>query len=485
MTFKELPLQPQLQAGLDELGYTEPTPIQAQALPLLLKNPHTHVHGQAQTGTGKTLAFGLPLLNMIDPSVKKVQGLIVAPTRELAVQIHQSLAGLARFRGISVVAVYGGVSIEKQFSELRAKPHIVVGTPGRLNDHIERRTLALDQTTIVVLDEADIMLDMGFKDDVDQLIRATPANRSLWLFSATVKAGINDLMKTHMPNPVKLSASSSQVASSNTTQYYALLSRKNRFEGLCRIIETTDDIYGFIFCQTKALTAEIADELIKRGYHAQALHGDMSQALRNQVIRRFKNREFSLLVATDVAARGLDVPEITHVFNYGIPEDQESYIHRIGRTGRAGLKGTAIALIDPFHEFRIKSLVRRYKMNIVPYEIPSKTALMEKRLEKVKSSIAAMANKPMNSSYDSVLYEAFSKMNHEELVKSLVGCTQKIFGTFTDDQESLFAPSREGRSDSQESERGGDRYGSRNRGGFYRGRRSSGGFGRRTGGFRR
>lgn len=457
--FNQFPLHPQIQGALAALGFTEPTPIQAQTLPILLKDPKTHLHGQAQTGTGKTLAFGLPLVHHIDPTSKKVQALVVAPTRELAVQIYQSLLTIAQARGISIAAVYGGVSIERQFRDLRSMPQIVVGTPGRLNDHINRRTLKLDDCQIVVLDEADIMLDMGFKDEVEELISATPKTRALWLFSATVKDGISDLIKSHMPNPASVRVSSTNVASTNTAQFYAVVPRRSRFEALCRIIETTEDLYGFVFCQTKALTAELADMLIKRGYRAQALHGDMGQNLRNQVIKGFKEKRFQLLVATDVAARGLDVPDVTHVINYGLPEDQEIYIHRIGRTGRAGKLGIAITLIDSNQEWRLKSLVRRYKMNVTPYEIPTASSIMEKRVVKIINELKQMANIESRNSYEMAVAQQLATLNHDELVKALVGAAQKIYGSFATEQEQIHAaPSSDDREESKQRRGGGRRF---------------------------
>ena len=229
VSFNDLPLHAQIKQALAALELVTPTPIQAQTLPILLDNSRTHFHGQAQTGTGKTLAFGLPLLQDIDPSIRKVQSLVVAPTRELADQIFQSLIKVARYRGISIVSIYGGMPIDRQMRELNAKPHIVIGTPGRLSDHIQRRTLSLADVKIVVLDEADIMLDMGFKEDVDAIINHTPADRSIWLFSATVKTGISDLMRSHMPNPVSVRASSTDVANANTKQYYVVVARRQRF----------------------------------------------------------------------------------------------------------------------------------------------------------------------------------------------------------------------------------------------------------------
>lgn len=445
-SFNDFELHSQLKQAIATLGYTEPTPIQAQTLPVLLANARTHFHGQAQTGTGKTLAFGLPLLQHVDPTVKKVQGLVIAPTRELVVQIYQNLAHLAQFRGVSVVAIYGGVSIEKQMRDLRNGAHIVVGTPGRLNDHISRKTLRLDGTKIVILDEADVMLDMGFKEEVDELINATAYDRSLWLFSATVKSCINDLMKSHMPNPVSVRVNATSVANDNTKQYYAIANRRQRFEVLCRIIESVEDLYGFVFCQTKMMTADVAQMLEKRGYKAQALNGDMSQVRRNQVIKAFKNKEFDLLVATDVAARGLDVQDVTHVINYGLPEDQESYIHRIGRTGRAGKQGVAITLVDPYQQFRLNSLSRRYRITIDPIALPTAQEMVQKQVLKAQQSIQELAKQPLNRVHEQELEKIISQFTHEQLVRALTACTSRLFMNVAPEEvsEESFAPAQRG-----------------------------------------
>jgi ATP-dependent RNA helicase DeaD len=479
-SFNDFSLHAQIKQALSHLGLTTPTPIQAQALPILLDNSRTHFHGQAQTGTGKTLAFGLPLLQDIDPSVKKVQGLVVAPTRELADQIYQSLIQVARYRGIVIVPIYGGMPIDRQIRELNAKPHLVIGTPGRLNDHIQRRTLNLSDVKIVVLDEADIMLDMGFKDEVEEIINLTPANRSIWLFSATVKSGISDLMKSHMPNPVSVRVSATSVANSSTKQYYAMVPRRHRFEALSRILESETDMYGFVFCPTKIITGEVAEMLGKRGYKARALHGDMGQSSRNQVIRAFKNREFSFLVATDVAARGIDVSGITHVINYGLPEDQESYIHRIGRTGRAGKEGVAITIIDPQMRYRINSLARRYNVTIEQMTLPTADEINQKRVQKMFTAINEQAKKELLKPAELSLYEELSSLSHPELIKALVNCAQQLYGAVAQEGEDLNVSATDDRS---YRDRGGERsfrprrFGGRGggrRGGFGGGRRSFG-----------
>ena len=393
-SFKELPLHPQILTTLDGLGFTQPTDIQGKAIPMLLGSKRVDFWGQAQTGTGKTLAFGIPLIHGINPQDKRLQALIVAPTRELVVQIMQSLRPIAQPMGITVDAIYGGASMRDQINSLKRGLHIVVGTPGRINDHLNRKTLSLAHLKTLVLDEADIMLDMGFKEEMDEILAAAPDERQIWLFSATVKPGINQIMHEHMQNTVSVSASKQQVGASNTKQYFSMVPHRNRFEALCRFIDSNPSFYGFIFCQTKILTAELAEKLAAAGYPANALHGDMSQGLRNAVIKKFKNKDFNILVATDVAARGIDVSDLTHVINYSLPNDHEGYVHRIGRTGRAGKEGIAITFIGGKNELRhVKMLERKFKLVINPIDVPTAQDIQKVYLQRACDYLETLAQK--------------------------------------------------------------------------------------------
>ena len=387
-TFKDFLLNATLQKALDDLGFVEPTEIQKKAIPLLLAHAKVDFHGQAQTGTGKTLAFGIPLLQRIDVSKRVPQAVIVAPTRELALQIKESINALARPMDIKMEVIYGGVSMEDQIAALRRGCHIVVGTPGRLNDHLRRKTLSVTSAQTFILDEADIMLDMGFKEEVDEILRYVPQNREIWLFSATIKQGISDIMRTHMRDPLSVRVSKKQVAVAATKQYFCVVPPRSRMQALMRFIESAPDFYGFIFCQTKILTGEVAEQLIKNGYNVGALHGDMSQVQRNLVIKKFKNRELTILVATDVAARGIDVANLSHVVNYSIPEDHESYIHRIGRTGRAGKEGIAITLINKSNLRELEYIRRKFNIVIDPIDVPSREVIVKARLEEASRYIA-------------------------------------------------------------------------------------------------
>ncbi len=441
-SFKELALAPQIANALQKLGFETPTEIQAKAIPLLLDAKNIDIHGQAQTGTGKTLAFGIPLIQNIDVNNRTVQGLIVAPTRELVVQICQSLRSVAQEMNIEIAPIYGGVSMEEQIRLLKRGVHIVVGTPGRLNDHLRRKILNLKSLTTLVLDEADIMLDMGFKEEVDEILKCAPANRQIWLFSATVKQGINDIMRAHMKNPVSVRVSQQNVGTSKTQQFYCVVPMRDRIAALSRFIDSVPEFYGFVFCQTKLLTAEVAEHLSRRGYTANALHGDMSQVQRNRVIKMFKQRDFTILVATDVAARGIDVSDLTHVINYSLPDDQESYVHRIGRTGRAGKDGIAITFVSQSETRYVGGLQRKFKVVINPIAVPSSDVIAQVRMQEadeyVKSIIAPSSRQ---SSYAAGLNQLVSSFSQQDLSQALVTLLdEKFFKHLASDQAIKFAP---------------------------------------------
>ena len=414
-TFKDLTIASDILEALDKLGFTEPTEIQKKAIPLLLSSDKIDFHGQAQTGTGKTLAFGIPLLQKIDRTKLVPQALVVAPTRELAVQIYESLRSTASHVGIKMVVIYGGMSIEDQMATLRRGVHVVIGTPGRLNDHLRRGTLKVDAVKVLVLDEADIMLDMGFKDEIDEILEYVPDDRAIWLFSATVKPGIEKLKAAYMQEPVSVRVSQKQVGTEQTKQYYCIMPFKYRLHAVTRFIQSVPDFYGFIFCQTKILTAEVAEQLIKRGYNVGALHGDMSQAQRNLVIRKFRNKEITIVVATDVAARGIDVPDLTHVINYSLPEDLESYVHRIGRTGRAGKEGTAITFVTKSELRTIHHLERQFTVAIRPIEVPSTEDLVQARLHEIRDYLTAAAHTKQQVGYGEQLKELIQLFNKQDL----------------------------------------------------------------------
>lgn len=466
--FKDLNLNANIQAALDKLGFTEPTEIQAKAIPVLLEN-ETDFHGQAQTGTGKTLAFGIPLVQKIDPSKRVIQALIVAPTRELVLQIVSSLEPICKNANISVCPVYGGVSIIKQITDLR-RAHIVVGTPGRLNDHLNRKTLVLKDLDVLVLDEADIMLDMGFKEEIDEILKFAPENRRIWLFSATVKPGISDIKNSHMKNVVTVRVSANKIGTQNTKQFYCIASSSQRLNALCSIVDSDPEFYGFIFCPTKMLTAEISEKLSAHGYDVNCLHGDMNQASRTKVIQQFRDKKFSILVATDVAARGIDVPDITHVVNYALPNDHENYVHRIGRTGRAGKTGTAITLINGSEIRKIKSLGSRFNVEIQAMNVPQMKDLLEIQAKKMQECIAKFSEKSeLATKYSKELEKTLATFSPEVTMNILHNMlADKFFQKF---EANLKAEKIAKSSDRSERSDRGDRYGRNDR--FDRGDRNA------------
>lgn len=429
--FKDFVLAAPVQQTLDTLGFTEPTEIQRKAIPALLAASKVDVHGQAQTGTGKTLAFGIPLLHRIDTKSKKTQALVVAPTRELAVQIYESLKPFAQAMGISIEPIYGGMSMELQMRALKRGVQIVIGTPGRLNDHVRRRTLDLTGISTLVLDEADIMLDMGFKEEMDEILACAAKDREIWLFSATVKPGINAIMREHMKDPISLRVSKQNVGTVSTKQYFCAIPMKSRLAALCRFIESAPEFYAFIFCQTKILTSDVAEQLLLRGYKVGALHGDMSQTQRNGVIKKFKNKEITIVVATDVAARGIDIANLTHVINYSLPEDHESYVHRVGRTGRAGKEGVAITFIGRSEMRLIQMIQRKFNVVIEPLDVPSREQIVKGRIAQINEWLAQEQGHQKVAQVPQELMTMLHQLSEEEVRSHLaVLLYDKFLATF-------------------------------------------------------
>jgi len=341
--FKDLPLNPTVMKGIEELGFSNLFPIQAQAIIPLLEGKD--VIGQAQTGTGKTAAFGIPMVERLDPKINRVQGLVLEPARELAIQVAEHISSLCRYAAFKVLPIYGGESIQKQIYALERGVHIVVGTPGRIIDHIKRGTLNLRSVKIVVLDEADRMLDMGFIDDIEYILSKVPADRQTSLFSATIDQSAMSVCNRYMKTPEKILVSKDEIALTQINQHYRVVNPKNKFEILCNILDQNHIERAIIFCRTRKGTSILADKLKARGYDAESFHAGFTQPQRQFVVDSFRKRKLKLLVATDVAARGLDIEGITHIINYDIPLDALVYFHRIGRTARMGLEGTAISLV--------------------------------------------------------------------------------------------------------------------------------------------
>lgn len=359
--FEQLGLDTALVESITQMGYTTPTPIQKLVIPHVLSNPGDVV-ALAQTGTGKTAAFGLPLIQQLEPGLKTVQALVLSPTRELCVQIAENMQNfLPKGRKYNVVAVYGGTNIMHQIKDIKRGADIIVATPGRLMDLIDRKAVDLSTIHHIVLDEADEMLNMGFRDDIEHILGFTPDEKFVWLFSATFSSDIRKIASRYMNNPTELTANPSNEINQNIDHTYMVVEERFRFEALKRIVDFTPDIFGLIFCRTKLDAQEVAERMVKEGYVADSLHGDLSQQQRDRVMAKFRNRTLKLLVATDVAARGIDVDDITHVIHYNQPDDIEYYTHRSGRTGRQGKTGTSILIASPRDLGRITQLERFLK----------------------------------------------------------------------------------------------------------------------------
>ena len=421
MTFKDLGLREELNKAVESLGFVNPMPIQEQAIPTILYND-VNLIALAQTGTGKTAAFGLPILNRIDMEQEHTQAVIICPTRELCIQIANDLKKFAQYiKDLRIVPVYGGASIEVQIKELKRTTHIVVATPGRLNDLLLRKKVSISKVKYVVLDEADEMLNMGFKDDLDNILFKTPEDKNTYLFSATMPKEVEEIADTYISNPVRIQIGERNEGSKNVQHFYYLVHQKDRYLALKRIADYYPDIYAIIFCRTKVETQEVADMLIKDGYNADSLHGDLSQAQRDHVMSRFRLRNIQMLVATDVAARGLDVNNLTHVINYELPDELEQYVHRSGRTGRADKQGISIAIINLKEKHKIKSLEKILKKEFTKANIPTGKEVCKKQLFN-------MINRVENVDVDSEEIEAFipeiskklSWMDREELIRHFV-----------------------------------------------------------------
>lgn len=374
-TFHEMGMSEPIQRAIMDMGFEEASPIQEKAIPIALTGKD--IIGQAQTGTGKTAAFAIPILEKVDTSKKYVQAIAIAPTRELAIQVSEEINRLAKYMGISSLPIYGGQSIDRQIKALKKGPHIITGTPGRLLDHIQRKTLKLDRISVVVLDEADEMLDMGFLEDIERILKETPEEKQTLLFSATMPKPIQNLAERFMKNLELVKMKAKEVTSPTVKQIYYEVNERDKFEVLCRLLDVDNPELAVIFGRTKRRVDELSDALNKRGYLADGLHGDLNQRQRDVVMNKFREGNIDILVATDVAARGIDVSGVTHVYNFDIPQDPESYVHRIGRTGRAGKTGLAITFVTPRERGQIHSIEKASKGKIQRKSIPTVAEAME------------------------------------------------------------------------------------------------------------
>jgi ATP-dependent RNA helicase DeaD len=417
-TFDELGIEEGLLHSIQVLGFTQPTAIQEKAIPVLLQGTKDFI-GLAQTGTGKTAAFGLPLLQLINKSDRFPQALIICPTRELCLQIAKDLGSFKNKKeNVAVTAVYGGTSITMQIRELKRGTHIVVATPGRLIDLIERKAIDLTRIHYVVLDEADEMLNMGFKDDIEFILKNTPERQSTWLFSATMPAEIRQVSKRYMKQPFEITIGKVNAGASTIDHQYYITQQVNRYETLKRIIDFNPGLYGIIFTRTKANAQEITESLIREGYDIDALHGDLNQQQRDKVMSRFREKNLQLLIATDVAARGIDVQGITHVINYELPDDMEVYTHRSGRTGRAGKSGVSISIITPREVFRLRQIERLINNRFHKLDIPTGKDVCRKQFfHFIDKMLLADISHGEYETYLPVLKEKFALVEKEEILQ--------------------------------------------------------------------
>ena len=419
--FKQLGLSEEIINALEKLGYENPTEIQEKAIPEILINKND-VKAFAQTGTGKTAAFSLPIIEQIDANSKNIQAIILSPTRELAIQIAKNIEEFSKnIKGIRTVCVYGGSNITNQINSLKRGVQIVVGTPGRTVDLIKRRALKLQNIKWVVLDEADEMLNMGFKEDLDKILKVTPNNKQTLLFSATFPKEVEAIAKNYMQNPVEISAGKKNIGADTVTHEIYTVSERNRYATLKRIVDMNVNIYGIIFCRTRRETQEISDKLIQDGYSVDSLHGDLSQAQRDLVMRKFRNKKIQILVATDVAARGIDVTDLTHVINHKLPDQIESYTHRSGRTGRAKNKGISVVIASAKEQGRVRQIERLINKKFIEKEVPSGKEICNAKLDQYVEKIKKLEiDESQIDEHLETITNQLKKLTKDELIKRFV-----------------------------------------------------------------
>ena len=446
----------EIRRAIEELGFEQPMPVQEEVIPYLLGHGND-VIALAQTGTGKTAAYGIPVLQKTDPTNKATQALILSPTRELCLQIADDLNAFAKYiDGMHIVPVYGGASIETQIHALRHGVQIIVATPGRLIDLMKRGVAQLDQVNNVVLDEADEMLNMGFSESINEIFEGVPADRNTLLFSATMSKEIEAIAKNYLHDYKEIVVGSRNEGAENVNHIYYMVNARDKYLALKRIVDFYPRIYAIIFCRTKIETQEVADKLIKDGYNAEALHGDLSQQQRDLTMQKFRNHLTQLLVATDVAARGLDVDDLTHVINYGLPDDVENYTHRSGRTGRAGKKGTSISIIHSREKFKVRNIEKIIGKEFVDGTLPTPEEICKKQLFKTMDDIMkADVDEELIAPYMPEINRQFDYVDKEDIIKKMVSIT---FGKFLDyykNAPEIVKPTTKGRDKSEQGDRNG------------------------------
>jgi ATP-dependent RNA helicase DeaD len=431
--FSELGLSPEILKAVDKMGFEEASPIQTAVIPFALTG--RDVVGQSATGSGKTAAFAIPAIEKVDVQMKKAQVLVLCPTRELAVQVSEEFGKLAFFkRGLMEVPIYGGQSYERQFRALAAGAQVVIGTPGRVMDHMERGTLKLDNLKVIVLDEADRMLDMGFRDDIEHILKSVPAERQCLFFSATMPRMIQDLIKRYTRNPEWVRIEAHAANAPQVDQVYYEVDRRSKIEVLTRLIDLHDFRFGIVFCSTKIMVDELDEHLHARGYSTDRLHGDITQAQRTRVMDKFRRRGFEFLIATDVAARGLDVDDLEVVFNFDLPNDGEDYTHRIGRTGRAGKKGKAFTFVSGRELYKLQSMIHYARLKIRRERVPSLDEVEEAKgnvfVEKLRATLDEKKFKPHDQMFDRLLEQGYTSTDiASALIHMMQGAEGESTGT--------------------------------------------------------
>ncbi len=420
-TFVELGINDDILKSLLSLGFEDPTPVQSQVIPLMLKQ-QVDLVALAQTGTGKTAAFGIPLIQLTDSRSRKTQSLILCPTRELCMQVAGDLAVFSKFiKGLNVLPIYGGSSIDQQIRALRKGVQIIVATPGRLNDLIRRGRVDISAVQCVVFDEADEMLQMGFQEELNAILAQTPAEKNTWLFSATMSKEVKSISRRYMSDPVEMTIGRMNAGAENVRHDYYMVHTGNRYPALKRIVDNSPDNYSIIFCRTRRETNEVASKLIQDGYNADALHGELTQAQRDQVMKKFRSKNLQILVATDVAARGLDVNDLTHVINYNLPDDAASYTHRSGRTGRAGRTGISVALVLAKERYKIRQIEKNLKKKFKQCRIPTGQEVCKNQLVSLVDVVTKVEvdHEQIDPLYTEIA-EKFAHLDREELIKKFV-----------------------------------------------------------------
>ncbi len=419
--FKQTRLHPDILKAITEMGFETPTPIQAKTIPHLMASAHDLI-ATAQTGTGKTAAFGLPSIHLTDVEDRSTQSLVLCPTRELCMQIAKDLTQFSKYiKGMNILAVYGGASIQPQIKQLKKGAQIVIGTPGRTKDLIKRNRLDISHVARVVLDEADEMLTMGFKEDLEMILSQTPQDKQTLLFSATMSKRVVDITKSYMINPEEIAAARMNIAAENVQHIYYMVNAKDRYEVVKRVADINPDIYGIVFCRTRRETKEVANKLMHDGYNADTLHGDLSQVQRDEVMERFRKRQLQILVATDVAARGLDVDDLSHVINYNLPDDDEIYIHRSGRTGRAGKRGVSIVIVHTREMRKIREIEKKSSIKFNQELVPTGLDICKKRLYTLIDKVEHVeVDEKQIGQFLPDIYKKLEYLDREELIKHFV-----------------------------------------------------------------